>query len=269
MKYNEEIVLQNKLLIRYDLIEDGLTLIERESIINKSKRCDILFHDKNGVKLYIEVKEVVSDEAISQILNYRNLVGDSNSRFMLIANYPIKDIYQLKLQELQIEYKHFNKKDIEVYLENLVEIPKGGSPYRTKENVIKKLNKQGTIPNDIYEYVSNKLHTLDTPIICNISDGIMFQVVQCNEKFLSISAKVNRLLFHFPNGNRDSIYDKYKNIISEIQRYKDKFLENENKKDKEPNQIDIKLKHVKSLEYVKPLIDEAYKQALISSRSNI
>ncbi|WHX64196.1 hypothetical protein [Peribacillus frigoritolerans] len=35
MKRNEEIVLQNKLLIRHDLIEEALTLIERESVIDK------------------------------------------------------------------------------------------------------------------------------------------------------------------------------------------------------------------------------------------
>ncbi|MGJ7912620.1 endonuclease NucS domain-containing protein [Neobacillus sp. LXY-1] len=262
MIQNEEIVLQNKLLIRHDLIEEGLTLIERESVIPIRMRCDILFKDLHGEKLYIEVKEVVDDKAIAQILEYRTLVGNEYSRFMLIANYPIKDIYQLKLQELQIEYKNFNKKDIEVHLENVVEIPKGNSAYRTIANVIKKLNKQGTIANEIYEYVAKKLHTVDTPIICNISDGIMFQVVHCNEKFLSISTIGNRLLFHFPNGNRDSVYDKYKNTIPELYRYKDKILQDANKKDKEPNQIDIKLKHVKSLEYVKPLIDEAFKEAI-------
>jgi hypothetical protein len=248
MKKNEEIILQNKLLIRHDLIEEGLTLIERESVICNRKRCDILLKDRNGEKLFIEVKEVVDDKAIAQILEYRTLVVNENSRFMLIANYPIKDIYQLILQELQIEYKNLNKKDIEVHLENVVEIPKGNSAYRTIANVIKKLNKQGTIANEIYEYVAKKLHTVDKPIICNISDGIMFQVVQCNEKFLSISTIGNCLLFHFPNGNCDNIYDKYKRTIPELYRYKDKILDDD--KDKEPNQINIKLKHVKCLEYV-------------------
>lgn len=80
------------------------------------------------------------------------------------------------------------------------------------------------------------------------------------------------MLFHFPNGNRDSIYGKYKITIPELYRYKDKILDdldNDKYKDKEPNQIDIKLKHVTSLEYIKPLINEAFKQALMSHRSHI
>ncbi|MGM2731332.1 endonuclease NucS domain-containing protein [Bacillus cereus group sp. Bce005] len=271
MRRNQEIVLQNKLLIRHDLIEKGLTLIERESVIHGRKRCDILFKDREGKKLYIEIKEVVDDKAIEQILRYRTLVEDNNSRFMLVANYPIDDIYQLKLQELQIEYMNINKNDTQVQLKNIVEIPKGNSIHRTKENIIKKLNKQGTIAVDIYEYIVNNLHTLDTPIICNISDGVMFQLVQCNEKFLSISTIGNRLLFHFPNGDRDSIYTKYKITIPELYRYKDKYSDNFHKdtyKDKEPNQIDIKLKHVTSLDYIKPLIDETFKQALMSHQSH-
>jgi hypothetical protein len=261
---NEEIVLQNKIIIEHSYIEDGLKLIERETVIPSSKkRCDILFEDKTGTKLYIEVKEVVDDKAIEQINEYRTLVGKENSRFMLLSNYPIQEIYQLKLNNLQIEYRNINKNDIEIHLKNIIEIPKGNSAYRTKAKIIEKLSTQGIIANEIYEYVANKLQTVDTPIICNISDGIMFQVVQCNEKFLSISTIGNRLLFHFPNGKRDSVYDKYKNTIPELYRYKDKILQDSTKKDKEPNQIDIKLKHVKSLEYVKPLIDEAFKEVFM------
>jgi hypothetical protein len=272
MKPNEEIVLQNKLLIRHDLIEKGLTLIERESVIHERKRCDILFKDRKGKNLYIEVKEVVDDKAIEQILRYKTLASDNKSRFMLIANYPISYIYQPKLNELEIEYMAINKNDIQVQLEKIVEIPKGNSKYCTKDNVIKKLNNHGTIAVDIYDYIANNLHTLNTSIICNISDGIMFQLVNCNEKFLSLSTIGNRLLFHFPYGNRDNIYYKYKNTIPELYRYKDKYLEDitRNKfKDKELNQIDIKLKHVTSLDYIKPLIDEAFNQALKFSRTHI
>ncbi|AHX21934.1 endonuclease NucS domain-containing protein [Bacillus bombysepticus] len=272
MRRNQEIVLQNKLLIRHDLIEKGLTLIERESVIYGRTRCDILFKDREEKKLYIEVKEVVDNKAIEQILRYRTLVEDNNSRFMLVANYPINDIYQLKLQELQIEYMNINKNDIQVQLKNIVEIPKGNSTYRTKENIIEKLNKQGTIAVSIYEYIVNNLHTLDAPIICNISDGIMFQLVQCNEKFLSISTIGNRLLFHLPNGNHDSVYTKYKITIPELYRYKDKYSDDTRKdtyKDKEPNQIDIKLKHVTSLEYIKPLVHESFKHALMNRQSHI
>lgn len=264
MKRNEEIVLQNKLLIRHDLIEDGLTLIERESVIDQRKRCDILFKDRNRRNLYIEVKEAVDNKAIEQILEYRTLVGDEDARFMLISNYPTNEIFCSKLKELQIEYMSINKKDIEIHLENVVEILKGNSAYRNKANILNKLNKQGTIANEIYDYIANYLHTIDTPIICNISDGIMFQLVQCNKKFLSISTIGDRLLFHFPYGNRDKIYATYKTRVPELYRYKDKNFNKENFRDKELNQIDIKLQNVKSIEYIKPLIDEAYKYALIN-----
>ncbi|MET3320547.1 UNVERIFIED_ORG: hypothetical protein ABIC97_003647 [Peribacillus simplex] len=261
MKQNEEIVLQNKLLIRHDLIEDGLTLIERESVIQR-KRCDILLIDRNGRNLYIEVKEVVDNKAIEQILEYRTLVGDEHARFMIISNYPTNEIFRSKLKELQIEYMSKNKKDIEIHLENVVEILKGNSAYRNKANIINKLHKQGTIANEIYNYIANYLHTIDTPIICNISDGIMFQLVQSNKKFLSISTIGNRLLFHFPCGNRNSVFDRYKMIIPELYLFKDKYLDRENFKDKEPNQIDINLKYIKNLDYIKPLIDEAFTQSL-------
>ncbi|WP_375088850.1 endonuclease NucS domain-containing protein [Peribacillus sp. RS7] len=260
MKRNEEIVLQNKLLIRHDLIEDGLTLIERESVIQR-KRCDILLKDRNGRNLYIEVKEVVDNKAIEQILEYRTLVGDEDARFMLISNYPTNEIFRSKLKELQIEYMSKNKKDIKIHLENVVEILKGNSAYLNKANIFNRLNKQGTIANEIYDYIGNYLHTIDTPIICNISDGIMFQLVQSNKKFLSISTIGDRLLFHFPYGNRDSLYDRYKLIIPELDVSK---INIKNSKDKEPNQIDINLKYIKNLDYIKPLIDEAFKHAVMN-----
>lgn len=262
---NDELVLQNKIIIEHNYIEEGLKFIERETILPSSrKRCDILFEDKNGIPLFVEVKQMVDDKAIEQILEYISLNGVSNSRFMLIANYPINEIYKIKLQELQIEYKSINKEQINIQLKSLIEVPKGNSPYRSKTNVIKKLNSHGTIANVIYEYVSNNLHTVDTPIICNISDGIMFQLVQSNKKFLSISTIGDRLLFHFPHGDRDNLYDKYKLIIPELYRFKDNYLDMENPMDKEPNQIDINLKYIKNLDYIKPLIDEAFKHAVMN-----
>jgi hypothetical protein len=253
---NKEIVLQNKLLIRHDLIEDGLKLIERETIIGKNKRCDILFRDKYSNDLYVEVKEQVDVSAIAQIDNYRTLVNDNNSRFMIISNYPIKGDLKSELNSLGIEYRTINKKDVDVTLYEVLEIPKGNSKFSTKDNIIKNLDKQGSIANEIYLYIADHLHKPDNPIICNISDGIMFQLVNRNEKFLSISTVGKRLLFHIPNYNRDEIFNKYKNMVPEIYRYKDNHL---NTKDKEPNQIDIKLKDVPNLEYIRALIDEVYK----------
>jgi hypothetical protein len=261
MKGNKEIVLQNKLIIRHDVIEHRLKLIERETVIGSTKkRCDILFKDKHGNDLYVEVKEVIDEKAILQIQVYRTIVANPEARFMLIANYPIDKQYELILNNLNIEFKSVNKDRIHVESETLIEVQKGNSKYKTKENILEKLNKQQRIATDIYDYVSSQLHKRDMPILCNISDGIMFQRVIANEKFLSISTIGNRLLFHFPNGSRDEIYNKYKLSIPEIYRYKDN---HPNEMDKEQNQIDIKLKYIKNLEYIKPLIDEALKKSYV------
>jgi hypothetical protein len=260
MRVNKEIVLQNKLIVRHDVIEDGLRLIKREKVIGSTKkRCDILYKDEHGNDLFVEVKEVIDEKAIQQIQEYRSIISNPKARFMLIANYPIAKQYELILNNLNIEFKSVNKDSIYVEAETLIEVQKGNSIYKTKENIIEKLNKQQRIATDIYDYVSSQLLKKDMPIMCNISDGIMFQVVNRNEKFLSISTIGNRLLFHFPNGSRDEIYNKYKSSIPEIYCYKDK---HPNERDKEQNQIDIKLKDIRKLEYVKLLIKEAYSKSL-------
>jgi hypothetical protein len=261
MRVNKEIVLQNKLIVRHDVIEDGLRLIERETVIGSTKkRCDILFKDKHGNDLYVEVKEVIDEKSIQQIQEYRTIVAKPEARFMLVSNYPIDKQYELVLNNFNIEFKSVNKDSIPVEADTLIEVQKGNSKYKTKENILEKLNKQQLIATDIYNYVSSQLHKKDMPILCNISDGIMFQAVNANEKFLSISTIGNRLLFHFPNGSRDEIYNKYTIIIPEIYCYRDNHPD---EKDKEQNQIDIKLKDIKNLEYIKPLIDEAFNKSRV------
>lgn len=260
LRINEEIVLQNKLIFRHDLIEEGLRLVERETVIGDTrKRCDIKYIDSLGRCLYVEVKEYIDEKAIEQIINYRDLISDSYARYMLISNNSILKPYEEILTEQKIEYRGINKNDISLELHTIPEIMKGNSKYTTKENVLIKLNKQRQIAEEICDYLSNLLHTIDNPILCNISDGIMYQLVEKNEKFLSLSTIGNRLLFHFPYGNRDEIYSKYKKTIPEIYCYKDNHPEEH---DKEQNQIDIKMKDIKNLDYVKPLIDEAYTNSL-------
>ncbi|MHA6252746.1 hypothetical protein [Oceanobacillus sp. CAU 1775] len=67
-------------------------------------------------------------------------------------------------------------------------------------------------------------------------------------KFLSISTKGNRVLFHFPIKIRESVFNNYwsKINISIPVDPKDK------------NQIDIELREINSLESVKELINLAY-----------
>ncbi|MHC0037947.1 endonuclease NucS domain-containing protein [Pseudoneobacillus sp. C159] len=260
MRVNKEIVLQNKLIVRHDVIEDGLKLVERETVIGSTKkRCDILFKDKRDSELYVEVKEDIDEKAIQQIQEYRTMVLNPKARFMLVANHPIDKTYKQQLNNLNIEFMSIHKDSIIVQSETIIEVLKGGSKYKIKENVLKKLNQQQRIGSEIFEYVSSQLHKNDMPILCNISDGIMFQIVNSNEKFLSISTIGNRILFHFPNGKRDEVYNNFKSSIPEIYCYKDK---HPNERDKEQNQIDIKLMDIKNLEYIKQLIDEAYLKSI-------
>jgi hypothetical protein len=266
LRLNKEIVLQNKLIVRHDVIEEGLLLIKRETLIGLTKkRCDILFKDKHGNDLFVEVKEVIDEKAIQQILEYKRIVSNPVARFMLVANSHIDKAYEQQLNNFCIEYKSINKDCITVEAEEIIEIQKGNSKFKTKESVLINLNKQQHIATEILDYVSSQLHKKDMPILCNISDGIMFQLVNANEKFLSISTIGNRLLFHFPNGSRDEVYNKFKSSIPEIYCYKDN---HPNDKDREQNQIDIKLKDIKSLDHVKALIDEAFTTSLKNSSSS-
>jgi hypothetical protein len=172
---NEEIVLQNKLIACHSIIEEQLKLIERETLIgNTRKRCDILFEDKNGKQLFVEVKEYVDEKAIDQIIEYKKLVSSEDARFMLISNRQIEQSVISKLEDLEIESQWINKQDIDVKLDRILEVPKGGSRYKTKDKIFLKLNKQKELAEEIFDFISTTLHTRDNPIMCNISDGIMF-----------------------------------------------------------------------------------------------
>lgn len=83
-----------------------------------------------------------------------------------------------------------------------------------------------------------------------ISDGIMFKRANRKYKFLTISTRGNRVLFHVPIKIRDSVHKKYqeevKTYIQTVSRDK--------------NQIDIDFKDIDSIEEIKGLIDLAYKE---------
>jgi hypothetical protein len=188
------------------------------------------------------------------------IIAKPEARFMLVSNYPIGKQYKLILKNINIEFKSVNKDNIIAEAEAIVEVQKGNSKYKTKENILEKLSKQKRIATEILEFVSRELHTKENPILCNISDGIMFQLVTASEKFLSISTIGNRLLLHFPDGKRDEVYNNYKMTLPEIYCYREN---HPNERDKEQNQIDIKLKYIKNLEYIKPLIYEAYNKSFV------
>ncbi|MGE7683910.1 hypothetical protein [Peribacillus simplex] len=83
-----------------------------------------------------------------------------------------------------------------------------------------------------------------------LADGIMVRRETRRHKFLSISTKGNRVLFHLPIELRDSVFDQFKEKM--------KIYIPVDPRDK--NQIDMKLKDIVTLESIKELINLAYKE---------
>ncbi|MBU9720272.1 MULTISPECIES: hypothetical protein [Bacillaceae] len=81
-----------------------------------------------------------------------------------------------------------------------------------------------------------------------ITDGIMFKRDNRKYKFLSISTKGSRVLFHVPVTERDSVFEEFRNFAP-IYLAVDK---------RDKNQIDILLRDINSFNDIKPLIDYAY-----------
>lgn len=70
------------------LIEEGLVFLDREVNVGSSLRCDLLFQDKEGKKVFVEVKWIAGKRAAIQIEQYEVLVNkakESDSRFVLAA----------------------------------------------------------------------------------------------------------------------------------------------------------------------------------------
>lgn len=83
-----------------------------------------------------------------------------------------------------------------------------------------------------------------------LSDGIMFKRTGRNYKFLSISTRGNRILFHVPVNRRDEIFNLFEASVNI-------YLPSD---PRDKNQIDIMLEHVNSVADIKPLIQVAYEK---------
>lgn len=241
-----EFQLHNVLISNTDLIEEGLTLISREVPIG-SYRCDLLFSDSNGQKLYVEVKLKVDDRAVGQLLRYHGLVNDPTARFMLAG---LTFVHGLKqgLAKHGYEYKElvFEGRESQVTLSKPV-LTKGESKYRTSEEVILSFQSLAIRENvrKLFDYVAG----LDDTYYY-ISDGIMFKRSGRKYKFLSISTVRNRLLFHIPVNRRDEILSQLKESLV-VYRPIDP---------RDKNQIDIQLEDIQSLDSIFPLVQIAYEE---------
>jgi hypothetical protein len=102
--------------------------------------------------------------------------------------------------------------------------------------------KEQQIAKEIFDYTCS-LEGVDY----YMADGIMVRRETRRHKFLSISTKGNRLLFHLPIKLRDSVFDLFKEKM--------KIFIPVDPRDK--NQIDIELKDIVTLESIKELINLA------------
>lgn len=241
-----EVQLQEMLIANPSLIEEGCTFLESEVDLN-GKRCDLLFLDRNNQKLYIEVKLKVDDRAVGQLIRYDGLVNNPEARFMLVG-FSIMAGLKEGIEKHGYEYKEISLVEAKRYNENsfFVEkkIRRKNSQFETAEQLIQTFESAERImAREIFEYAYNLKETF-----YYLSDGIMFKQAKRNNKFLSITTKGNRVLFHVPIKIRDSVYEQFKD--------KEKIYKAVYQRDQ--NQIDIKLKDIISLEIIKELIDRAY-----------
>ncbi len=110
--------LHNALILNPSLIEEGLRFKGSEVYI-QGKRCDLLFEDKFGNDLYVEVKKHVHYSAVGQLVRYDGLVNDENARFMLVG-FSFLDGLKEGLLKRGFEYKEIPEKVVSSYVARLV-----------------------------------------------------------------------------------------------------------------------------------------------------
>lgn len=242
----KEVQLHEILIANPFLIEEGCTFVESEVNLN-GKRCDLLFLDNKQRKLYVEVKLVVNDRAVGQLIRYEGLANNPEARYMLVGLSFVEGLKE-GLEKHGFEYKEIDLDNTKISKENITifqkKILRNKSNYETIDQLINKYSPNDkNIALEIYQYVNEF-----KDIYYYISDGIMFRRAGRKYKFLSLTTKNDRVLFHFPIKMRDKIFDKYKekiNIYIPIDP-------------RDKNQIDIYLKDINKLEDIIELINLAY-----------
>lgn len=134
----EEAELKYALIMDPRLIEDGLVFKAREVYLS-GKRCDLLFMDKDGLDLYVEVKVKVNDRAYGQIARYEYLARNAEARFM-VAGLSFVDGLKEVLANNYYEYCELDEGLIESLLERLwliVELEGRRSGYGARKREIK------------------------------------------------------------------------------------------------------------------------------------
>lgn len=225
------------------LIEEGCTFLQSEINLN-GMRCDLLFMDWNNRQLYVEVKLKVDDRAVGQLIRYAGLVSNPDARFMLVGLSIVAGLKE-GIVKHGYEYKEINLSGENINHEVIdKKIYRKPFKYETPEQILQTFNSyEREMALAIFDYADS----LDGTFF-SLSDGIMIRRSGRNYKFVSITTKGNRVLFHLPIKIRDSLYEQFKD--------KEKIFKAIDRRNK--NQIDIKLKDIISLEVIKEIIDIAY-----------
>ncbi|PFH89991.1 hypothetical protein COJ52_01000 [Bacillus cereus] len=241
----KEVQFHEILISNPDLIEEGCVFLESE--VNLSgKRCDLLFLDKNNRKLYVEVKLKVNDSAVGQLIRYDGLANNPDARFMLVGLTFVAGLKE-GLEKHGYEYKEIILDEVK---ENITihkkKVPRNKSKFENVYQLIQTFSpREQQIAKEIFDYA----YGLED-VYYYLSDGIMIRRATRRYKFLSITTKGNRVLFHVPTKMRDSVFERFRDKI--------KIFIPVDPRDK--NQIDIELKNIISLESVKELIYCAYQE---------
>lgn len=116
-----------------DLIEDGLTLLDRQVFIGLL-RVDLLFRDKFGDTLVVELKRgTIKREHVGQIMEYSGtLYNNKPVRLMLIGN-RVPPSFKKSLEYHGIEWKEISEEQIIQYLRK----KEGRPPLEPRENIAK------------------------------------------------------------------------------------------------------------------------------------
>lgn len=113
----DEMALKHSLIVQPELIEPEVVFKDKEVYLD-GKRCDLLFTDKDGRDVYVEVKLRVKDNAYGQIARYRSLVNNPKARFMLVG-LSFQDGMKVALKKFGFEYCELDEEKILSLLEKM------------------------------------------------------------------------------------------------------------------------------------------------------
>ncbi|MCD8509943.1 MAG: endonuclease NucS [Bacillus sp. (in: Bacteria)] len=113
----DEMELKHAIMVQPELIEAELVFKDKEVYLN-GKRCDLLFTDKDGLDVYVEVKLRVKDNAYGQIARYNTLVNNPEARFMVVG-LSFQEGMKEALKKFGFEYCELNEEKVDSLLEKI------------------------------------------------------------------------------------------------------------------------------------------------------